>query len=139
MKQLYLVRGLPGSGKTKRGRDMVKQAQQSGMTAVQYEADDYFFRDSKYKFNPMRLFYAHQACQKNTNNAMSIGVNVVIVTNTFIRIFELSDYISMAEQYSYEVTVMRMRGNHENPKNIDIRTTERMKANFEALAKEIIV
>nr|XP_048275151.1 NEDD4-binding protein 2-like 1 isoform X4 [Myodes glareolus] len=60
-KHLYLLRGLPGSGKTTLAREM----QRDFPRAMIFSTDDFFFReDGAYEFNPDFLEEAHEWNQK---------------------------------------------------------------------------
>ena len=60
-KILYLLRGVPGSGKS-------TVAQNIGGT--HFETDKYFMVDGEYKFDPTKLKQYHQMCQDEVNLAM---------------------------------------------------------------------
>ncbi|XP_023373527.1 NEDD4-binding protein 2-like 1 isoform X3 [Otolemur garnettii] len=60
-KHLYLLRGLPGSGKT----TLARQLQHDFPRALIFSTDDFFFReDGAYEFNPDFLEEAHEWNQK---------------------------------------------------------------------------
>ena len=91
---LYIIRGIPGSGKTTLARKLAPDAN--------YAADDYFYdSDGNYKFDVTKLDAAHKWCHKAVENAMINGVPVIAVNNTFVRKWEYADYIEMAEKLGY--------------------------------------
>ncbi|XP_058999777.1 NEDD4-binding protein 2-like 1 isoform X4 [Mustela lutreola] len=66
-KHLYLLRGLPGSGKT----TLARQLQHDFPRALIFSTDDYFFReDGAYEFNPDFLEEAHEWNQKREETFM---------------------------------------------------------------------
>ena len=73
MKILYLIRGLPGSGKSSLAE--IIQPDKN----YRFAADDYF-TDSfgKYRFDPKLIGEAHEHCQFSAGAAMDDGENVVI-------------------------------------------------------------
>jgi predicted kinase len=85
---LYVIRGLPGSGKSTLGSKLAAQC---------YAADDYFVgEDGVYRFDPTKLSDAHLACQENVARALNAG-GVVAVANTFCERWELMPYLKMAK------------------------------------------
>ncbi|XP_024204286.2 NEDD4-binding protein 2-like 1 isoform X17 [Pan troglodytes] len=66
-KHLYLLRGLPGSGKT----TLARQLQHDFPRALIFSTDDFFFReDGAYEFNPDFLEEAHEWNQKREETFM---------------------------------------------------------------------
>ncbi|XP_023403015.1 NEDD4-binding protein 2-like 1 isoform X5 [Loxodonta africana] len=66
-KHLYLLRGLPGSGKT----TLARQLQHDFPRAVIFSTDDFFSRDDgTYEFNPDFLEEAHKWNQKREETFM---------------------------------------------------------------------
>ena len=74
MKILYLLRGLPGSGKSSVAKSLMNA--QTGHVEA-----DMFFMDNKgnYNFDVSKLEEAHKWCQKQVDGYMSpYGYNTVI-------------------------------------------------------------
>ncbi len=61
MKNLYLLRGIPGAGKS----TLAKQ-----LGDAHFEADSYFMIDGEYQFDPTKLRKAHEWCQGQVELAM---------------------------------------------------------------------
>lgn len=101
MKVLYLIRGLPGSGKTTLARRL---------TDSFFEADQYFERPLGYAFDPAGLPAAHALCQANTETAMLCGVLVIAVSNTFSQQWEMEPYRVLADKHGYTVQELTMTG-----------------------------
>uniref|UniRef100_A0ACB8FGZ7 Uncharacterized protein n=1 Tax=Sphaerodactylus townsendi TaxID=933632 RepID=A0ACB8FGZ7_9SAUR len=96
-RSLYLLRGLPGSGKT----TLARQLKHQFPSAVIFSTDDYFFtEDGDYIFDPDCLEDAHKWNQKR---AMKNGKSPVIIDNTNIHAWEMKPYVIMALENSYEV------------------------------------
>ena len=90
MTTLYLIRGLPGTGKT----TLAERLKGDG---VMVAADDYFYcEDGTYRFDPKLLGRAHADCQLRACIGLRDGKDVV-VHNTFSQRWEMEHYIDMAE------------------------------------------
>lgn len=108
LKILYLVRGLPGSGKS----TFVKT-----MGVPYYEADMYFVdSEGKYVFDPKNIKAAHLWCQNSVRSAMVLGVsNKIAVSNTFTQQWEIDPYIKMAKDHGYNIFSIVVENRHGNP------------------------
>ena len=103
---LYLIRGLPGTGKS----TLAERLAESIYDAVWYEADNFFVNPEtrEYKFVPELVPDAHKACQEGVYDAMMRRIPAIIVSNTFTRNREISPYFEMAEIHGYEVRVITL-------------------------------
>ena len=97
-KVMYIMRGLPGSGKSSLAKDLGKGGQI-------FSADDYFMVNGKYQFDPTKLPNAHLSTQRKTENALSNGVSPIVVDNTNVSREEMKPYAQMAKKYGYDVEV----------------------------------
>jgi predicted kinase len=97
MQRLFLVRGLPGSGKSTLGRDLAP--------AFCFAADDYFMVGGEYRFVPAHLPAAHADCQARTRAALVAGATVA-VCNTFTQRWELEPYLSLARDLNVPCVVL---------------------------------
>lgn len=105
-KTLYIIRGLPGSGKTTLGKTIAG--------TYCYAADDYFdlFHDGE--FVPSKIKSAHKHCHLMVETALSDDVPFVAVTNTFTQEWEFEQYIALAERYGYTVHSIIVENRHGN-------------------------
>ena len=107
-KILYLLRGVPGSGKS-------TIAQNIGGT--HFETDKYFMVDGEYKFDPTKLKQYHQMCQDEVNLAMIQNHtahfnDVIVVSNTFTQEWEMKPYFDLAKTYGYQVFSLIVENRH---------------------------
>ncbi|XP_078513281.1 NEDD4-binding protein 2-like 1 [Lissotriton helveticus] len=99
-KHLYLIRGLPGSGKT----TLTRQLKHAFPSAVTFSTDDFFINeDGTYEYSPDFLGEAHMWNQKRAKKAMKNGKSPIIIDNTNIHAWEMKPYVLMALQNNYEV------------------------------------
>jgi len=105
---LYLIRGLPGSGKSTFAKMLAWS-----LKAGHFEADQYFMDESgDYTWIPELVGRAHYWCQRMTEESMKDVGCPVVVSNTFTTEKELKPYLELAEQYGYTVTVMIIENRH---------------------------
>ena len=99
-KILTLIRGLPGSGKSELAHAIVANQRD----CLHFEMD-HFFIDEKgeYKFDSNKIEDSHLYCKNKTEKAMSLGCSQIVVSNCFIRLFQLTDYYDLAKKYDYVV------------------------------------
>lgn len=130
MKNLILLRGLPGSGKSTTAE--LLGAGSSG--TAHYEADMFFMRDGEYKFDFSQIKEAHKWCQSSVERTMFLGHNsTIIVSNTFTQEWEMDVYYKLAEEWGYRVTSLIVENRHEgvNVHGVPQETLDKMKQRFE--------
>ena len=139
MKKLIVLRGIPGCGKSTVAEDVANEYVEMGYTADICSAD-YFFEDEngQYKFDGSMLNQAHYQSRDDADDAMSAGINLVIIDNTNTQKREYQPYIDMANEYGYDV-VIQMVGNltdielyaSRNTHGVPKEVIERMAKRFE--------
>lgn len=97
---LYLVRGLPGSGKSSLALTLGGDCT--------FAADDFFVIEGRYEFNGKLLPQAHADCQARTEAAMERKARSISVANTFVERWELVPYQALAALYGYRVVIMSL-------------------------------
>jgi predicted kinase len=136
VKDLYLVRGLPGSGKTTFAKNLTKF-----FAGIHFEADMFFERNGmKYKFDPNMLSDAHEWCQHSVSEQMSISCPVIVASNTFTTNREILPYVTMARAYGYKVTILTIESGLDpealaarNVHGVPVETVKRMAQRWEPL------
>lgn len=124
MNVLYIMRGIPGSGKSTVASKIV------GEKNV-FAADDYFYRGSEYCFDYTKLGEAHKQCQNNVENAMKNKVSEIAVANTNIKKCEMQIYKKLAKKYKYSVVELIVKSDFSNVHNVPSEVLDKMKSNFE--------
>jgi predicted kinase len=111
MRQLIIIRGVPGCGKSTFAKLIG-----SGDDSAYIEADMYFEQNGEYKFDISKLGNAHKWCQAKTEVWMQRDYNVC-VSNTSTTQSELKPYFELAEKYGYQVHVL-VKENYHGGKDI---------------------
>ena len=109
---LFLVRGLPGSGKT-------SFASAIWNDYAVCEADKFFYdKEGNYNFDPTKLKEAHAWCKNEVESKMIEHQNnqqyypEIAVSNTFTQELEMEDYFKLAEKYGYKVVSLIIENRH---------------------------
>ena len=123
MKELFLLRGLPGAGKT-------TLAKSSG--GMHMEADKYFMDEGEYKFDASKLKEAHAWCQNAARVWMTNSVPKVVISNTFTQAWEMDYYFELAKEHGYRVYSLVVENRHggENVHNVPKEKIEEMARRF---------
>ena len=130
MKQtLILIRGIPGAGKS----TLAKGFQKIYPNMCHFEADQYFVTPSgSYAYDKNKIKEAHDWCKNNTKQAIQSGQSVV-VSNTFIKLWELEFYLKLATQQEINYIVIKAEGNYKNIHDVPEHIIKRMQDNFQEL------
>ena len=110
MKKLLILRGLPGSGKSRLTKMLVKFLVGCKKDAVICSADHYFKRGREYAFDPSKIGIAHSQCQVKALLAMSSEKRLVIIDNTNTQQWEYELYVQMGKAFGYEIEIKTVGG-----------------------------
>ena len=125
MAHLYIIRGLPGSGKS----TFAQILSGSGVVTVSVEADMWFSAKEK-DWDWRDLKEAHQWCLDVATQSLSWELDVA-VSNTFSRVWEMQPYIDYCKEHGHTFTVITCEGNYGNIHNVPEETLRKMKARWE--------
>jgi len=135
-RNLWLIRGLPGSGKSTVAR-WIAEGHNNG---YHFETDEYFRtegRTREYKFDPSKLKEAHEWCQNQVEEEMKYHGDsfrvCITVSNTFTQEWEMEAYYKLAKKYDYNVISLIVENRHEgeNKHGVSTETIDRMRDRFE--------
>jgi predicted kinase len=124
---LYLIRGLPGSGKSTEAKRL--EATSPGLFR-HVEADMYFILGDEYIFDASKLKQAHEWCQSKTEEYLERGYNT-IVSNTFTTLKEIKPYEEIAKRLSVKLEVYQMNNSFKNIHNVPEETLRKMKSRWQ--------
>lgn len=131
MKQLIILRGVSGAGKS-----TVAEIISEGYWPI-CEADQYHYTESGvYDWKPENVGKAHAWCQSIVRDAMASNIKKIIVSNTSTTEKELKPYLTLAEEFGYQVislVVENRHGNdsiHEVPQHIRDQQEERLRSSL---------
>lgn len=132
-KTLYLVRGLPGAGKSTFVKHLMTSLSGLAFSSRHFEADQYFYdTEGNYNFDVEKLGAAHFQCQRKTYEAMEELINCIFVSNTFTTEKEMKPYIKMAEELGYQIVSLVVENRHGNKSvhNVPEETMTKMRDRF---------
>jgi len=126
MKTLYIVRGVPGSGKSTFAQSL---------DCPVFEADQYFIdsETGEYKFDGSKIKLAHNWCKLRVEQSMEDDSQKIAVSNTFTQEWEMDAYYELAKQYGYRVFSLIVENRHGgvNEHGVPEDKLELMKTRFE--------
>lgn len=138
-KDLILLRGLPGSGKSTMAKIIGGEL---------FEADTYFMVyknpdtgeiterhrwDGVYEFDHSLIKQAHEDCLNRVEKSMVWKHGRICVSNTFTKEWHMEKYYELAKKWKYRVhsLIVENRHGNENIHNVPKETIYNMMKNFE--------
>lgn len=140
---LYIIRGLPGSGKTTLATELAERAFKEGTRMMVVEADQFFSSSNGhrevYSFDARFLGAAHDECYGRAMRYLRAGYSVA-VANTFSTNREISRYINGIQRCGLDtkVSVIKCVGQYNSIHNVPKRAIEKMKGRWEDFIGEIV-
>lgn len=154
VKTMYIMRGLPGSGKSTKACDVqcehiadLPADVRKEQCPVILSADEYFTIDGVYYFDVMKLGSAHRWNQWRARQLIDAGKNIII-DNTNTQFKEFKSYVDNAFDAGYEVKVVEAstpwakdieglleHGTHNVPRETVEKMLERYEDNESVLDK----
>lgn len=124
MKELFIIRGLPGSGKS----TVAERISRAICTADDFHTD----RKGNYHWKSENVGRAHAWCQRKCERFLKKGITPVAVANTSTTEKELKLYYDIAEKYDYRVFSVIVENRHEgkNIHNVPEETMNKMEERF---------
>ena len=139
MANIYIMRGLPGAGKSTWARRNYPEAHVCS-------ADTFFLDDEGvYRFDGTLISQAHASCLRGFAEILasiardpSKSPEVVIVDNTAIKAWEISPYYNLAKAYGHESRIIHVKCDAEtaHSRNVHGVPLERVEKMDDGLACE---
>jgi len=123
-KDLVIVRGLSGAGKTSFAEIVGKAV---------CSADDYLIdRNGNYNWHGSKLRKAHDWCYRKCERFMKIGASPVIIANTNSTEREIRPYFDLGKKYGYKVYSVIVENRHggQNIHDVPEDVIEKMEKKF---------
>lgn len=136
-KNLILLRGLPGAGKSTFANFIWNEY------AI-CEADKFFYdKEGNYNFDGSKIKQAHEWCRNEVETRMKDNeanpqyYPEIVVSNTFTQEWEMEPYYELAKQYGYRVQSLIVENRHGNKSvhGVPDETLEKMESRFEVKLK----
>lgn len=98
MKQLIILRGWPGSGKSERAASW-----ECSQNAIICSADHYHIdkETGEYRWDPRKIGEAHAWCRGKAEGLMAADYDTVVIDNTNTQKWQFAPYLELAERYGY--------------------------------------
>ena len=127
---IYLIRGLPGSGKSTYAKQL---------NCLHLEADMFHMVNGEYKFDVSNLSKAHHWCSSTFLKSIEDGIDDIVVSNTFTTLKEIEPYMDICKGYNRDYKIIRMTNKYGSVHNVPEEVIAKMSKRFEDIDGEEIV
>ncbi|KAM4699129.1 NEDD4-binding protein 2-like 1 isoform 1-T1 [Discoglossus pictus] len=140
-KHLYLLRGLPGSGKS----SLARKLKRDFPSALVFSTDNYFIlEDGTYLYDHELLREAHKWNQKQARQAMNRGKTPIIIDNTNIQAWEMKPYVIMMGEGESELMIYSPVIKQDllkiwcdtNPRELEFNSPDALENNYQVVFLE---
>ena len=124
---IYIMRGLPGSGKSRfvhqLAQELIKDGESVGICSADFYhcgvrqqpiTPDGLKELGPYVFKPENLAYAHPACMSGFLAACQQKMQNIFVDNTNIQAWEISPYVLLGDTFGYTVEILAVQATFSN-------------------------
>lgn len=128
MKECFILRGLPGSGKTTISQSL------AGLHGIVHEADSFCYNnEGVYEFKIEEASLNHKKCFDSFCESIDGGIVKVVQSNTNTAEWQFMHYVEYAKVHGYIVHVMLVENYHGNTSihDVPLETIDSMKKNLE--------
>lgn len=104
----------------------------SGVIFDFVESDMFMTNEAgEYEFKADRLSEVHSRCLSAATDIAMTGKDFA-VSNTFTKLWEMENYIELAQKFGYNVVSMVCRGGYKNVHNVPDEKVKQMMERFES-------
>jgi len=121
---IYLIRGLPGSGKTTYAKNCTDPS------IKHIEADMWHSVAGIYRFDMSEVESSHRWCVAATELTIRCEAKNPVVTNTLTTIAECAPYYVLSQKYGVEIRPKTMTGTFGSVHEVPLTTIEVMRMRY---------
>jgi len=104
-KTLYIIRGLPGSGK----KYLVAHLEEFNETEFSIcDRNKYFIDNGEFNFKGSELSHADQSARMKFLHSIEKGIRNIYVINYFNKLWMYEEYIQIAQMFNYNVKILEI-------------------------------
>lgn len=131
IKQLIVLRGLPGSGKSTFA-NFYKNNLHPELSSIICSADSFLYENNEYIWTKERVIKAHEKCFQLAEESMINNINIIILDNTNIKSSDYKYYRKIARKYNYEYVSLIIENIHNTKSihNVNKETLNNQRKNF---------
>ncbi len=98
-KIMYIMRGISGSGKSTKAKQLVGNGQT-------FSTDDFFMVKGEYQYDPDMVSDAHSWNKWRVEEAIGKGISPIVVDNTNVEAWEAQPYVRPALKAGYNIRII---------------------------------